>query len=109
VKGRNLGRRRGRGTTGGYERGRETEEFRRDAALRALSMLSIEGGELSANDDQFLRSMTTALEPTSWDYGFALSSKEMEDVKDFMEKTASLSDEEFVRHLRGTLKLERRW
>jgi hypothetical protein len=93
----------------GYERGRETEEFRRDTALRALGILSIEGGQLSAYDDQFERGITTALEPTSWDSGFALSPKEVEDVKDFMEKSASLSDEEFVRHVKGTLKLERRW
>jgi hypothetical protein len=93
----------------GYECGRETEEFRRDTALRALGILSIEGGQLSAYDDQSIRGITTALEPTSWDYGFALSPKEVEDVKDFSEKTASLSDEEFVRHLKGTLKIERRW
>jgi hypothetical protein len=93
----------------GYERGRETEEFRRDTALRALGILSIEGGQLSAYDDQFMRGITTALEPTLWDYRFALSPKEVEDVKDFSEKTASLSDEDFVRHLKGTLKLERRW
>jgi hypothetical protein len=93
----------------GYERGRETEEFRRDTALRALGILSIEGGQLSAYDDQFMRGITTALEPTLWDYRFALSPKEVEDVKDFSEKTASLSDEEFVRHLKGTLKIERRW
>lgn len=93
----------------GYERGRETEEFKRDTALRALGILSIEGGQLSAYDDQFMRGITTALEPTLWDYRFALSPKEVEDVKDFSEKTASLSDEDFVRHLKGTLKLERRW
>jgi hypothetical protein len=93
----------------GYERGRETEEFRRDTALRALRILSVEGGQLSAYDDQFMRGITTALEPTLWDYRFALSPKEVEDVKDFSEKTASLSDEDFVRHLKGTLKLERRW
>jgi hypothetical protein len=93
----------------GYERGRETEEFRRDTALRALGILSIEGGQLSAYDDQFMRGITTALEPTLWDYRFALSPKEVEDVKDFSETTASLSDEDFVRHLKGTLKLERRW
>lgn len=93
----------------GYERGRETEEFRRDTALRALGILSIEGGQLSANDDQFLRGITITLEPTSWDYEFALSPKEVEDVEDFIEKTTSLSDEEFVRHLKGTPKLERRW
>jgi hypothetical protein len=93
----------------GYERGRETEEFKRDTALRALGILSIEGGQLSAYDDQFMRGITTALEPTLWDYRFALSPKEAEDVKDFSEKTASLSNEDFVRHLKGTLKLERRW
>jgi hypothetical protein len=93
----------------GYERGRETEEFKRDTALRALGILSIEGGQLSAYDDQFMRGITTALEPTLWDYRFALSPKEVEDVKDFSEKTASLSNEDFVRHLKGTLKLERRW
>ena len=93
----------------GYERGRETEGFRRDTVLRALGILSIEGGQSSAYDDQSIRGITTALEPTSWDYGFALSPKEVEDVKDFSEKTASLSDEEFVRHLKGTLKIERRW
>jgi len=64
---------------------------------------------LSAYDDQFLRGITTALEPTPWDYGFALSPQEVEDAKDFIEKTASLSDDEFIRHLKGTLKLERRW
>jgi hypothetical protein len=52
----------------GYERGRETEGFRRDTALRALGILSIEGGQLSAYDDQFVRGITTALEPTSWNY-----------------------------------------
>lgn len=93
----------------GYERGRETEQFRRDTALRSLDSLSIEGGQLSAYDDQSLRGITTTLDPTSSDYGFALCPKEVEDVKDFMEKSASLSDEEFVRHIRGTLKLERRW
>jgi hypothetical protein len=93
----------------GYERGRETEQFRRDTALRSLDILSIKGGQLSAYDDQSLRGTTTTLDPTSWDYGFALSPKEVEDVKDFMEKSASLSDEEFVRHIRGTLELERRW
>jgi hypothetical protein len=44
-----------------------------------------------------------------WAYGFVLSPQEGQDVRDFIEKTASLSDEEFVRHLREVLKLERRW
>jgi hypothetical protein len=64
---------------------------------------------LSAYDDQSLRGITTALEPMPWAYGFVLSPQEGQDVRDFIEKTASLSDEEFVRHLREVLKLERRW
>ncbi len=94
---------------GGSEYGRETEEVRRDPALEALALLAIDEGQLSAYNDQFLRGIRTALEPTLWDYGFALSPKEVEDVKDFIEKTASLSNEEFVRNLREALNLEGRW
>ena len=93
----------------GYEHERETEEFRRDTALEALALLSIDEGHLSAYNDRFLRGIRTALEPTLWDYGFALSPQEVEDVKDFIEKTRSLSDEEFVRQLKRVLTLERRW
>ena len=91
----------------------ETEEIRRDKALEALAILST--GDFTrleedlVHTEHFLNGMRTDVEPTLWDYGFALSPKEVEDVKDFIENTASLSDEEFVRHIKEVPGENRRW
>ena len=91
----------------------ETEEIKRDKALEALAILSTGDFTLLEEDlvhpEHFLKGMTTDVEPTLWDYGFALSPKEVEDVKDFIENTASLSDEEFVRHIKEVPGENRRW
>ena len=79
----------------------ETQEFRRDEALDALAYVSI-------CDDQFLRART-ALESTLWDYGFALSPQEEQDVRTFIEQNASLSDEDFVQHIKQVLGQDKRW
>jgi len=91
----------------------ETEEIRRDKALEALAILST--GDFTrleedlVHPEHFLKGMRTDVEPTLWDYGFALSPKEVEDVKDFFENTASLRDEEFVRHIKEVPGENRRW
>jgi hypothetical protein len=91
----------------------ETEEIRRDKALEALAILST--GDFTrleedlVHPEHFLKGMRTDVEPTLWDYGFALSPKEVKDVKDFIENTASLSDEEFVRHIKEVPGKNRRW
>jgi hypothetical protein len=86
------------------------EEIRRDKALEALAILSTGDFTLLEEDlvhpDQFLKGMRTDAESTLWDYGFALSSQEMQDVEAFLEETASLSDEEFVERIKSRKK---RW
>jgi hypothetical protein len=88
----------------------ETEEITRDKALEALAILSTGDFTLLEEDlvhpDQFLKGMRTDVESTLWDYGFALSSQEMQDVKAFLEETTSLSDEEFVERIKSRKK---RW
>jgi hypothetical protein len=79
----------------------EAQEFSRDEAFDALAYVSI-------CDDQFLRART-ALESTLWDYGFALSPREMQDVKTFIEEYAHLSDEDFVQYIKQLLDERRRW
>ncbi len=88
----------------------ETEEIRRDKALEALAILST--GDFTrleedlVHPDHFLKGMRTDVESTLWDYGFALSPQEMQDVRAFLEETASLSDEEFVGRIKSRKK---RW
>jgi hypothetical protein len=88
----------------------ETEEIKRDKALEALAILSTGDFTLLEEDlvhpENFLKGMRTDVESTLWDYGFALSSQEMQDVKAFLEETASLSDEEFVERIKSRKK---RW
>ena len=88
----------------------ETEEIKRDKALEALAILSTGDFTLLEEDlvhpEHFLNGMRTDVESTLWDYGFALSSQEMQDVKAFLEETASLSDEEFVGRIKSRKK---RW
>jgi hypothetical protein len=77
-----------------------TEEFRRDRALEALAILSI-------NDDYFLGSLRDNLGATLWDYGFALSPDEMEEVRKYLGDHAHKSDKEII-NLLETLE-RRRW
>ena len=88
----------------------ETEEIKRDKALEALAILSTGDFTLLEEDlvhpEHFLKGMRTDVESTLRDYGFALSSQEMQDVKAFLEETASLSDEEFVERIKSRKK---RW
>jgi len=76
-----------------------TEEFRRDRALEALAILSI-------NDSYFLSSLRDNLESTLWDYGFALSPDEMQAVRHYLTDHAQQSDQEIIDLL---MTLERRW
>ena len=88
----------------------ETEEIRRDKALEALAILSTGDFTLLEEDlvhpDHFLKGMRTDVESTLWDYGFALSPQEMQDVRAFLEETASLSDEELIGRIKSRKK---RW
>jgi hypothetical protein len=88
----------------------ETEEIKRDKALESLAILSTGDFTLLEEDlvhpEHFLKGMRTDVESTLWYYGFALSSQEMQDVKAFLEETASLSDEEFVGRIKSRKK---RW
>ena len=78
-----------------------TEEFRRDRALEALAILSI-------NDDHFLTHIRDNQEPTLWEHAFALSPSEMQIVKDFFDETAGVSDQEIINRLKNPI-AERRW
>ena len=77
-----------------------TGKFRRDRVLEALAILSI-------NDDYFLTHIRDNLEPTLWDYGFALSPDEMEEVRKYLGDHAHKSDKEII-NLLETLE-RRRW
>jgi hypothetical protein len=76
-----------------------TEEFRRDRALEALAILSI-------NDTYFLSSLRDNVESTLWDYGFALSPDEMYAVRQYLTEHAQESDQQIIDLLET---LERRW
>jgi hypothetical protein len=76
-----------------------TEEVRRDRALEALAILSI-------NDEYFLGSLRDNLESTLWDYGFALSPTEMQAVRKYLGDHAGDSDQDIINLLET---LEKRW
>jgi len=76
-----------------------TEEFRRDRALEALAILSI-------NDPYFLSSLRDNPESTLWDYGFALSPDEMQAVRQYLTDHDQESDQQIIDLLTT---LERRW
>ena len=77
-----------------------TEGLRREKAAMALVLLLI-------GDDEFLNGLRTNLEVALWSYGFALSPREMEEVRNLIEVTSDLSDQE----IRDSLEEEerRRW
>jgi hypothetical protein len=77
-----------------------TGEFRRERALEALAILSI-------NDEYFLGSLRDNLESTLWDYGFALSPDEMQAVRKYLGDHAQESDQQII-NLLETLE-RRRW
>lgn len=77
-----------------------TEEFRRNRALEALAILSI-------NDPYFLGSLRDNLGATLWDYGFALSPDEMKAVRKYLGDHAHQSDQDIINPLE-TLE-RRRW
>jgi hypothetical protein len=63
-----------------------TEGLRREKAAMALVLLLI-------SDDEFLYGLRTNPEVALWSYGFALSPREMEEVKNLIEVTSDLTDE----------------
>jgi hypothetical protein len=78
-----------------------TEGLEREKAAMALVLLMI-------SDDEFLNSLRTNPEVALWSYGFALSPQEMELVRNLIEETRDLSDQE----IRDRLEREerrRRW
>jgi hypothetical protein len=80
-----------------------TDEFERNEAAMALAILSI-------YEDEFLHNLRTNLESTLWRYGFALSPREMEIVRDTFGEHSDLSDEDFIEVLRqGIVERVRHW
>jgi hypothetical protein len=68
------------------------QEFRRDKALEALAILSM-------NESGFLSEIRDDLESTLWRYGFALSPQEMWEARHYLTQTAELTDEEILQRL----------
>jgi hypothetical protein len=66
-----------------------TEGLRREKAAMALVLLLI-------SDDEFLNGLRTNPEVALWSYGFALSPREMEEVRNLFEVTSDLSDQEII-------------
>ena len=64
-----------------------TGKVMRDRALEALGILSL-------YDDYFLSSLRDNPEPTLWNYGFALSPDEMQEVRQYLTDHAEDSDQE---------------
>jgi hypothetical protein len=78
------------------------EDLDRDQAAYALATLSID-------DIEFLSGLRTDLESTLWRYGFALSPREKQIVRDSFQYS-DLSDEEIVEVLRqGKVDRDRHW
>lgn len=78
-------------------------ELDRDGAARAVAILSL-------HEDRFLSGLREDPETTLWNYGFALSPREMELVRETFAaaQDRGLSDEDIVERIREADQLERR-